>query len=123
MVLVLVSRKVKGIPVGVEPTLSTGCADAGMAARTSAAVAARTRRLKSIVPPSTVWQRAMVLRFQLLPSRPVIDVKLWAHRRGLRKEGGGFGRARAPHTTVVPGLSRGPYPAADVVGTEDNNQR
>jgi hypothetical protein len=41
MLLVLVSRKVKGTPVGVEPTFSTFCADAGIAAvRTTAANAA-----------------------------------------------------------------------------------
>ena len=41
MVLVLVSRKVKGMPVGVEPTFITCCADAGTAAvRTTAAIAA-----------------------------------------------------------------------------------
>ena len=35
MLLVLVSRKVKGMPVGVEPTFSTCCADAGIAAATN----------------------------------------------------------------------------------------
>src|SRR5438552_8982900 len=49
MLLVLVSRNVKGTPVGVEPTLNTCCADTGATARTRAAAAAWTRRLKSIL--------------------------------------------------------------------------
>src|SRR5215218_6343424 len=45
MELVLVSRKVKGMPVGVEPTFSTCCAEAGApAAIASAATAARPKR-------------------------------------------------------------------------------
>ena len=41
MVLVLVSRKVKGMPVGVEPTFSACCAEAGrLAARARTATAA-----------------------------------------------------------------------------------
>src|SRR5258708_27681471 len=65
MLLVLASRKVKGTPVGVEPTLSTCCADPGAAAMsTSAAVAACTKRLKSIVPPHKVWTPAGVRRLQ-----------------------------------------------------------
>src|SRR5205085_10378535 len=53
MLLVLVSRKVKGMPVGVEPTFSTCCADAGIAptATTTAAIAAWTRRLRAMAPP------------------------------------------------------------------------
>src|SRR5437588_8135171 len=53
MLLVLVSRKVKGTPVGVEPTFNTCCADAGIAptATTTAAIAAWTRRLRAMAPP------------------------------------------------------------------------
>ncbi|MHC2368758.1 hypothetical protein ACVIQT_003406 [Bradyrhizobium diazoefficiens] len=52
MVLVLVSRKVKGMPVGVEPTFSTCCAEAGTtAAIASAATAAWTKRFNAIASP------------------------------------------------------------------------
>src|SRR5579864_1665068 len=52
MVLVLVSRKVKGAPVGVEPTFNTCCAEA-LTGKPSAiaTVTSRTKRLNFIVPP------------------------------------------------------------------------
>src|SRR5882724_10381101 len=65
MLLVLVSRNVKGTPVGVEPTLSTCCADTGAAAvKTRAAMAACKRRLKGIVPSLEVWAPAGVVDLQ-----------------------------------------------------------
>src|SRR5579871_761246 len=50
--LVLVSRKVKGTPVGVEPTFRTCCAEAGRAAASDNARSANwARRLKGITRP------------------------------------------------------------------------
>ena len=55
----------KGTPVGVEPTLSTCCADPGAAAvSTSAATATCTKRLKSIVPSHKVWTPAGMFRLR-----------------------------------------------------------
>src|SRR6266478_9682403 len=52
MLLVLVSRKVKGMPVGVEPTFNTCCAEAGTpAAMATTAIAAWTSRLRGIASP------------------------------------------------------------------------
>src|SRR5688572_3249983 len=44
MVLVLVSRNVNGMPVGVEPTLRVVCAAAGMASNVAAASAKKERK-------------------------------------------------------------------------------
>src|ERR1700738_2372687 len=60
MLLVLVSRKVKGIPVGVEPTFNTCCAEAGtLAAMAEAAMATWTRRLNDIALPPVRERRAV----------------------------------------------------------------
>src|SRR5258708_8038039 len=60
MLLVLVSRNVKGMPVGVEPTFNTCCAEAGTAAAMAeAAMATWTRRLKDIALPPVGGGRAV----------------------------------------------------------------
>ena len=53
MVLVLVSRKVKGMPVGVEPTFRVCCAEAGRAPMRRAAAA-----------------RPVTIRFRLMGAPP-----------------------------------------------------
>src|ERR1700751_5790182 len=69
MVLVLVSRKVKGMPVGVEPTFSTCCAEAAAtAAIASPATAARPKRFNAIASP--FWVRPMAALADVL----IVDV-------------------------------------------------
>src|SRR6266702_279111 len=64
MVLVLVSRKVKGIPVGVDPTFNTCCADAGtLTAMAEAVIATWTRRLKDIALPPVGRGRAVARHY------------------------------------------------------------
>src|SRR5262249_39090382 len=69
MVLVLVLRKVNGMPVGVDPTLSTGCACAGMNAKptTAASVRKNLRMIMSASPSRSA--RACLARHRIISRR------------------------------------------------------
>jgi hypothetical protein len=105
MVLVLVSRKVKGIPVGVEPTFSTCSSACAPDDATLAKITAATNVLNDMNSPllcqrqkiwHALWRGTTGISTELVmaglvPAIHVFAAKTWMPGIRLRQGFGGFG--------------------------------